>query len=432
MSGKRSEGRWFVLLILAGVGLGALLPLFLWQPHAQAGDTDGEPERGEEQAGQVDIKAYVNDSTVLSEGTEENPGLYVCVNWDDDDQDGWDPDDHSPAATYTPDKDDALISGNGCTQDDDLWKFTVEVVPSSIHGPVRLTFNEAKVRVYASRTKANPFASGNTVNFAGQPITLYMEGRAGSPAFRDVELQGVYVGTTPNVGPDKVRVTVFEVTPRGLFGLEDPNDGEPYVDNQSEDNERKLSNFIPGSSDRTGIISWDDANGDGQKGDYDNHCLYFGNCMETQGIVLPSGVTANDATFDFARWERSKEWYKVTDDSEWICVPPTHDWLSDEGPDNSDEDLTPSSSDHIYQIDGPGCGTRNRLHPVDYRFSVSNFRECVYVILYGNTHQCSDWFRWHDKFYIVPKDEEFITRGGMEYQGLGAGWIAWPDTPPDP
>jgi len=44
MSGKRSEGRWFVLLILAGVGLGALLPLFLWQPVARGGDTDGEPE----------------------------------------------------------------------------------------------------------------------------------------------------------------------------------------------------------------------------------------------------------------------------------------------------------------------------------------------------------------------------------------------------
>jgi len=44
MSGKRSKGRWFVLLILAGVGLGALLPLFLWQPVARGGDTDGEPE----------------------------------------------------------------------------------------------------------------------------------------------------------------------------------------------------------------------------------------------------------------------------------------------------------------------------------------------------------------------------------------------------
>jgi len=47
MSGKRSRSRWFVLLILTGVGLGALL-LFRWQPHAQAGDTDGDPVPNEE------------------------------------------------------------------------------------------------------------------------------------------------------------------------------------------------------------------------------------------------------------------------------------------------------------------------------------------------------------------------------------------------
>ena len=42
MQGKRSRSRWFVLLILAGVGLGALL-LSRWQPLARAGDTGGDP-----------------------------------------------------------------------------------------------------------------------------------------------------------------------------------------------------------------------------------------------------------------------------------------------------------------------------------------------------------------------------------------------------
>jgi hypothetical protein len=51
MSGKRSRSRWFVLLILTGVGLGALLPVFLWQPLARAGDTDKEPLPQEEQPG---------------------------------------------------------------------------------------------------------------------------------------------------------------------------------------------------------------------------------------------------------------------------------------------------------------------------------------------------------------------------------------------
>ena len=51
MSGKRSRSRWFALLILTGVGLGALLPVFLWQPLARAGDLDEEPLPQEEQPG---------------------------------------------------------------------------------------------------------------------------------------------------------------------------------------------------------------------------------------------------------------------------------------------------------------------------------------------------------------------------------------------
>ena len=50
MSGKRSRGRWFVLLILTGVGLGALL-LSRWQPLARAGDTGEDPEKCIEEPG---------------------------------------------------------------------------------------------------------------------------------------------------------------------------------------------------------------------------------------------------------------------------------------------------------------------------------------------------------------------------------------------
>ena len=84
MSGKRSRSRWFVLLILTGVGLGALLSLFLWQPLARAGDTGLEPKTRQEPTGSVDLKAYRPNGTFLSETEEENPGWYVNVNWDDD------------------------------------------------------------------------------------------------------------------------------------------------------------------------------------------------------------------------------------------------------------------------------------------------------------------------------------------------------------
>jgi len=426
MSGKRSRSRWFVLLILTGVGLGALL-LGRWPPAAQAGDTEGEPQTGQEQAGQVDIKAYANDSTVLSEGTEEEIGLYVCVNWDDDDQDGWDPDDHSPASTYTPDKDDALISGNGCTEDDDLWKFTVEIVPSSIHGPVRLTFNEAKVKVYANRTKQNPFASGNTVNFTGQPITLYLEGRAGSAAFRDVELQGVYVGSTPDVAPDRVLVTVFEVTLGGLFGRDNLDDQQPYIDHQQADNAVRHQSF-DGSSDNNGMISWDDENADGQKGDPDPHCVSFHNCMECQGTVMPTGVKPWHAAFDFFREKRKKAWVRPRESSQWVCEDQSQTWNPDEIPD--DGDAIPSEEDHIYHIDGPGSAGKERI--VDYIVQMVNLREYAKVQLYGTWRQCSDFHRWHSQLYLKPKNETELTRHDMDRQKLGAGWIAFPANPQEP
>jgi hypothetical protein len=54
----------------------------------------------EEPGVKVDINAR------LDEGKEENPGLYLNVNWDDDDLDGWSQNETPPNAVYTPDKDD--------------------------------------------------------------------------------------------------------------------------------------------------------------------------------------------------------------------------------------------------------------------------------------------------------------------------------------
>ncbi len=426
MSGKRSRSRWFVLLILAGVGLGAVLPVFLWQPVARGGDTGSDPKTGQEPAGSVDLKAYRPDETFLSETEEENPGWYVNVNWDDDDKDGWNPDDHSPGATYTADKDDSLVSGNGCTEDDDLWKFTVEIVPSSIHGLIRLTFNEAKVKVYVNRSKQNPFASDNTVNFTGQPITLYLEGRTGSATFRDVELKGVYVGATPNVGGDYVKISVFEVTLTGVFGGQ-----------QQDDCSVRHREFLD-SNDRNGKISYEDADGDGTTGDGDTYCNKFRNPMEDQGTVSPKGVK-DEVTFDFKRELRGKVWKVPPGGGDWtVLSDKTDKWYDDTGSDRIDN--TPSSTDHIYQIDGPGWGM-GLTSSGKYVFIVHNFREWARVKLYGTWYHCSDFLRWHSQIYLKPRPSNpmYLRRAGASpegpgpewsYQKLGAGWQTIPAEPP--
>jgi hypothetical protein len=245
-----------------------------------AGDPGADPKTRSE--GAVDLKAYRPDGTFLSETEEEDPGWYINVNWDDDDKDGWNPDDHSPGATYTPDKDDALVSGNGCAEDDDLWKFTVEIVPSSMHGPVKLTFDNSKVKVYRSRTKANPFSSGDTVNFTGEPITLYMEGIVGTQAFRSVQLNGTYVGSTPNIDPDKVLVTVFEVTLNGFFSGP-----------QQSDCEKKHKDF-GGSNNRDGKISLDDADGNGTTGDPVEFSHFCG--PQPAGTSRERGISCNSTS----------------------------------------------------------------------------------------------------------------------------------------
>ena len=367
-----------------------------------------------------------DDGSFLDDGKKQDPGWYVNVNWDDNDKDGWHPDDHSPGATYTPDKDDSLVSGNGCERDDDLWKFTVEILPASIHGPIQLTFDENKVRVYGKRTKEDPFASGSPVNFTGQPITLYLEGRAGTAAFRDVKLKGVYVGSTPNVEEDYVNITVFEVTLTGLF--EGGQQDDCGVHHES-------FNY---SNNQNGRISRDDANGDGKTGDADTLCICFHNCMEDQGTVKPTGVKS-EVVFDYKRELRGKAWRVPPGGGDWILfLNRTDKWYDDTLADRIDG--TPSDTDHIYQIDGPGWTTASTALN-KYGFVVHNFREWARVKLYDRWYQCSNFLRWHSHTYLKPKpgDPRYLSRAGAgpngpgpewSYQKLGAGWQEIPAEPP--
>jgi len=59
----------------------------------------------------------------LSELNELSPGKYINVNWDDDDNDGWQPNDTPPNGSYSGDKSDPNIDGG----DNDFRSFTVSV-----------------------------------------------------------------------------------------------------------------------------------------------------------------------------------------------------------------------------------------------------------------------------------------------------------------
>ena len=368
-----------------------------------------------------------DDGSFLDDGKKRDPGWYVNVNWDDDDKDGWHPDDHSPGATYTPDKDDTLVAGG----DDDLWKFTVEIEPASIHGPIRLTFNESKVKVYGHRTKENPFASGGTVTFEGQPIALYLEGQEGTEKFREeVKLLGEYVGSTPTVEDDHVNITVFEV------------DLKPFFEDLQHLDCEKRHHTMNGSGDRNGRISYNDRTGDGTTGDEDPLCMSFHNCMESQGTTKPRGLKDMGFEFRFKREVHGVGWRILPGQSEWHEYPlwmKKETWHDDT--DYNTQDNTPSALNHIYEIDAPGI-IEYKAEDLVRVFGCHIFRERVSVKLYGTWYVCSNYLRWHHQMYVDPDPEKpgWLHRAGSSstgplldwaYQKLGGNWMEIPLFPPE-
>ncbi len=359
------------------------------------------------------------------ESQELNPGKYINVNWDDDDDDGWEPNDTPPDGYYTGDKDDPNIKG-GDNGDNDLRSFSISMInPVEIKfdfpdTKVELTF-PGQVKVWETRTKldangvSSQVPSGTQFKVADLPNFLYLEGISGSSEFRDVNLVATYVPCNAN---DIVKVTVFEVDCNGLFG---------YGPQQNDDEIRHSSWTYPGSSDKNGKISWDDANADGVKGDNDPNCKHFHNCMELQGTVKPSGVI-DEVEFDFYRETWYRAW-KRKEGGNWLFTKGgyTLAWTDDEI--ETDEDLTPSDNDHIYQTDGPGWTNKERGPTWDYLAQIADFRERVRVKIDGTWYWCSDFYKWHTKCYTKPKDEDYMTRDAVSLQKLGEGWITVPDSP---
>jgi len=145
--------------------------------------------------------------------------------------------------------------------------------------------------------------------------------------------------------------------------------------------------------------------------------------------------------FDFKRENRGKLWNIPTGEANWkLKDDESANWFDDEQ--NDSEDNTPSASNHIYQIDGPGypLGTNIQDDRVFYSYI---FRDWVMVKLYGTWYRCSPWLRWHQQLYVKPRtdDPTLLRRAGAGpdgpdedwvFQQLDSGWIEIPDNPPAP
>ncbi len=364
------------------------------------------------------VDVDITPSAIVA-GDKREPGLYLNVNWDDDDSDGWTNNGVPPDAVYTGDKDDGEITGG----DDDLRFFWVSVQPSLDQGTVTLTF-PGSVKVWETNTKVDDgssaeIASGAQFNVSDLPGHLYLEAVQGSGAFKDIEVKAVFQdnGMTSD---DAFKATSFEVALTTII-----------AGAQQCDNDKKFSTLHL-SSDVNGIISWDDP---------DPNCEYFHNTLEIQGTLKPPKVVGVNypGAFDIRREKWTRLWIK-TPPGDWENVPSeSPPWKPDDS-DNGDEDLTPSDpnpaegcaeSNHIYAVDGPGYGSR--IAPPDFKAYVSDFREWVEVQIGGIWYRCSDQLRWHAQLYLKPDGSGTqLIRDAANLQKLGPGWIDVPIVPASP
>lgn len=368
-----------------------------------------------------DLVVYTVCEVDLVATTIDPLGLVVSVNWSDDDGDGWTNEEAPPDAVYTPDKDDEYIL-NG---DNDFRTVVLWASPTDLDGAtVRIT-PSGGIKVYRSSTKrmglgSSEVAPGTEIPVSELPLALLVEGLTGSESFADEKLTAEYKWQGDSLTHDELPVTVVEVTLGGVFsGL------------QQEDNEIRFnSEGWQISNDRNGLISWDDADGDGQTGDVDTHCRYFHNCMECRGTVSPQLASIDPQPIEFSFFQQMQKLHAQSSDGVvWLCDPTTNPPMlvttwTDDGPNGEVQDVSISEQGHIYTLDGPGPIELSGPHLMVYL----NFRVRVMVNIGGSWHQCSDYFKWHSEMLVEPvPGTELRTRGARAAQKLGSGWIQFPE-----
>jgi hypothetical protein len=222
---------------------------------------------------------------------------------------------------------------------------------------------------------------------------------------------------------DVVDTTVFEVALDGRF----PGAGGAPVA-RSGDNDKHFSDLAAGAADKIGFYSYDDANGDGTSGDMDNTHMASPTTWSFKGTIKPGGLEgkAGMPGFHFTRDVWTK-WFHKNAGVWQIAAAGEKVWDADSHGVTADEDVTPSATDHIYSIDGPGWDSKTGTTPT---VVYANFREHVSVTLYGSSFVCSNWFLWHSQTHVVPAAGGMLTRGARANQLLGADLMAMPVAPP--
>lgn len=415
--------------------------------------------------------------TLLADADKLNPGWFSNVNWSDDDNDGWNPTSTltttaDPNAIYTPDRDDTDV----VVGDRDLRKFVVYVAAEDMTGnhnwSFKLTF-PSSVGVYLQNTKANPVTSGQV--FADSELEVesivqkkkvfWLEGRSASSAFKDVDLKAEYVGNNINMPSltDTVKVTVFGVTQQAICA----GDGGLPGEQQKDDKFRFSAATVNGlprklSQDEVGKISWDLPSYIGWEttpppgkpaGEY---CQYFTNCMEMQGTVSPPRDTRDSTYYGSAedpsnpgapppapitpsivfsqKREANGYSYMKKGNAAWVSNLPGHLTVGEWKPDNDEsaQSNKPTMTSHIYYDDAP-CYIKKDTTELDYMQYCLNFKNAVYVKIYGLDFMCSDYGRWYSQMYLKPNpnNRSVLTRAVPNYQILKSGWETLPTPKPD-
>lgn len=150
--------------------------------------------------------------------------------------------------------------------------------------------------------------------------------------------------------------------------------------------------------------------------------------MEDQGTIKPAGTTTQ-VQFRFGREAWFRSWGQECGSATWIPANPAPQWVNDQVVAGPDTDESPSSENHIYQIDAPGFPWKE--FPGCRAVQICDYKDSVVIYLDGSPYQCSDFAKWHSQIYLKRLDPDpnvtIMTRDANNL--LGAGWIPVPETP---
>lgn len=151
----------------------------------------------------LDLDADANDDgkiDISDEFKEENPGVIVFENWDNDDEN----------PSNTPDKAKPYVKN-----ENDLVPIRLEFSPMPSAGSLRLeSITEGnKIKIWTSNTKGTEIILPKKWNLSTEniPTTLYLEGYGESKLKNDIELELSYSTGDNTIFDDTLKITVVKL-----------------------------------------------------------------------------------------------------------------------------------------------------------------------------------------------------------------------------